>query len=46
MFKELGELFSWLLIVSFECTLLNYGVKFINKNWGKNNSAMLLIKKQ
>jgi len=39
MFAELGELFGWLLIVSFGCTLLNYIVKFINKKWGKKISA-------
>ena len=45
MFKELGELFGWLLVVSFGCTLLNYCVKFINKKWGKNISANAFGKK-
>jgi len=39
MFKEFGELFGWILIGAFICTLLNYCVKFINKKWGKKISA-------
>lgn len=38
MFEELGELFGWLLIIAFGCTLLNYFIKFVNKKWGKQLS--------
>ncbi len=33
--NEFGELFGWLLIISYVGTLLNYVLKFINKKWGK-----------
>lgn len=35
MFAELGELFGWLLIISFTGTILNYVLKYINKRYGK-----------
>ena len=31
MFSELGELFGWLIVISFGGTLLNYIIKFIFK---------------
>lgn len=33
--KEMGELFGWLIVISFIGALLNYGVKFANRKFGK-----------
>ncbi|MBR0576069.1 hypothetical protein KCG48_06905 [Proteiniclasticum sp. BAD-10] len=35
MSKELGGFFGWLIVISYGLTLLNYGVKFINRKYGK-----------
>lgn len=35
MFRELGGLFGWLLVIAFGGTILNYCLKFVNKKWGK-----------
>lgn len=39
MFEELGGLFGWLLIFAFIGTILNYCLKYVNKNFGKKISA-------
>lgn len=38
MFTGLGGVFGWLLIIGIVGTLLNYIVKLVNKNYGKNIS--------
>lgn len=45
MFEELGGLFGWMLIAAFAGTILNYILKFVNKNFGKSINASVYGKK-
>lgn len=39
MFKELGGLLGWLLIITIAGTILNYCLKLVNRHFGKKISA-------
>lgn len=45
MFKDLGWLFGWLLIISIASTILNYCIKLVNRHFGKKISAHPIGKK-
>lgn len=38
MFKGFGGVFGWALIIAIAGTMLNYGLKFVNKHFGKKIS--------
>lgn len=45
MVEDFGELFGWILIMAIVGTMLNYGLKFINRHFGKKISNYPALKK-
>lgn len=39
MFKDFGGVFGWVMIIAITGTMLNYGLKLVNKHFGKKISA-------